>query len=76
MKTLIDKRDNHIWFTEDELLAAIKYYKYYARDMKIPRLTDGQREFNKRIAKCKTLSELADLYNHEHNSLEILTVRQ
>lgn len=75
MKTIIDGRDSNIWFTEDEINAAKKYYKYLATDLKRRRLADKEKEFNKQLAKCKTLEEIAKLYNAEHPNAPALIVR-
>ena len=75
MKTIIDGRDQNIWFTEDEINAAKKYYKYLATDLGTKRLKDSEKEFNKRLVKCTTLEEIAELYNAEHPNAPALIVR-
>lgn len=75
MKTIIDGKDQNIWFTEDEIKAAQKYYKYWAADLKRSRLTDKEKVYNRRLAKCTTLEEIAELYNAEHPNAPALIVR-
>lgn len=75
MKTIIDGKDQNIWFTENEINAAKKYYKYWAADLKRSRLTDKEKVYNRRLAKCTTLEEIAELYNAEHPNAPALIVR-
>ena len=75
MKTIIDGRDSNIWFTEDEINVAKKYYKYWAADLKRSRLTDKEKVYNRRLAKCTTLEEIAEIYNAEHPNAPALIVR-
>lgn len=75
MSMLIDGKDGNIWFYDTEIKSAKKYYKYYAIDRKRHKLTDWEKAFNKRLAKCKTLEEIAELYNAEHPNAPALIVR-
>lgn len=75
MSMLIDGKDGNIWFYDTEIKAAKKYYKYWAADLKRSRLTDKEKVYNRRLAKCTTLEEIAELYNAEHPGEPNLTIK-
>lgn len=63
---LQDCRDPDIWFMAREVEAAKKYYRIYSVDQRPRRLTEEEKAYNKQLAKCKTIEEVATLYNDFH----------